>query len=284
MHNQQHNLRHRLTRKLYQFMPNRKVKPNFYVIGAGKSGTTSLYQVLRQHPDVFLADKKESNFHLCVGTQLSDYSKSDQSWLKNATFKSHDYFKQFRRVVDEKAVGEICPMYIYHPMAAKNIARFSPTAKIIAVLRHPIDCAYSGYLMHVRNNLEKRSFIEAVLQDQTNPIGLYADYQGKSDYAALLNRYQELFKEVKIFIYEEAFTEPAVFLGQLLSYLDVRSLPEALTMPVHNAAPIKQPLSIGVQQSLLSWSQAITYDVEGMLGRPIPAWRQRNLQIERSDD
>ncbi len=120
--------------------------PSFIIIGAQRSGTTSLYEYLIKHPQVKEASTKEIHFF--------DYNYNNGiSW----------YLSQFPKPTDDRIIsGEASPYYIFHPLAAQRIFQSFPTVKIIVLLRNPVDRAYSHYQLQVRNGVEKMSFEDAI--------------------------------------------------------------------------------------------------------------------------
>ena len=105
--------------------------PNFIILGSQKAGTTSLYQVLKQHPEIFMPAKKELNFFF----HKAEYAKGQNYYQR--------YFKN--APVNARAIGEASPGYICHPETPKRIHRLLPNAKLIVTVREPISRAYSQY-------------------------------------------------------------------------------------------------------------------------------------------
>jgi hypothetical protein len=144
-------------RKLAGRNPGRgRVLPDFLVIGAAKSGTTTLYGWLSEHPFVEPAVKKEVHFF-------------DYSWYRGVDwYRSHFPFKRDRDAVRREQgrpflTGEASPTYISHEWAPSRVAKVLPHAKLIVALRNPIDRAYSQFQLAQRENEEPlASFAEAV--------------------------------------------------------------------------------------------------------------------------
>src|ERR1051326_983405 len=101
--------------------------PTFLIIGAGRSGTTSLARYLGSHPHVFMARAKEMHFF--------DSDSKTREW----------YRPRFAEARRQTAVGEATPNYLYEPAAIKRMAAIVPEARLIAILRDPVDRAYSHY-------------------------------------------------------------------------------------------------------------------------------------------
>ncbi len=110
-------------------------KPNFFIIGAPKCGTTALSEYLRGHPDIFFSRSKEPNFF-----------NTDFRNRKNAHFTEEDYLNKHFLGSDEYGViGEGSPWYLYSEVAVPNILKFNPEAKFIILVRDPIKMYYSFY-------------------------------------------------------------------------------------------------------------------------------------------
>jgi hypothetical protein len=114
---------------------NKTVKPNFFIIGAPKAGTTALYTYLSEHPRVYMSMMKEPHF---FATDFPNYRARGCSTLD-------DYLRLFADAKPEchQAVGEASVHYIHSAEAVRNIYNFDPEAKLIAMLRHPADLIYS---------------------------------------------------------------------------------------------------------------------------------------------
>jgi hypothetical protein len=125
-------------------------RPTFLILGSPKCGTTALSGVLSSHPDVFLSRPKEPHFFDC------DYRKGFESYVADhfATWKS------------ERAAGEATPSYLSLPFVPERIHRELPAARLIAILRHPVERAYSSWWMfHVRG-MEPLSFEDAIRENE----------------------------------------------------------------------------------------------------------------------
>ena len=125
--------------------------PNFIVIGAAKAGTTALYWYLAEHSEVFMSRVKETNY-FAYGVDAEGkllYGNPDIHHFPVKT--SGEYEKLFADAGKAHAIGEVSPLYLESPQAAARIRQRLPGAKIICCIRHPVDCAYSDYLMYLRN-------------------------------------------------------------------------------------------------------------------------------------
>ena len=129
-------------------------KPNFFIVGAPKSGTTSLYFYLRQHPQIYLPRIKELNF-FCTDLHFK------YPLLNGSQFTA--YYADCR---NQKAIGEVSVWNLFSAVAAKNIYRFNPESRIIILLRNPVEMMYALHGNHVFNNNELIADFEEALNAQ----------------------------------------------------------------------------------------------------------------------
>lgn len=197
-----------------------RIGPNFLIIGANKGGTTSLFQYLRQHPEVFVPKIKEPMFFNYYQEDGEDENFRTQKIIK--TFSS--YSQLFEGSEAFKARGEASTSYLANPDCAKNIYNFNPAMKLIVLLRNPIERAFSNYLMYVRWKDEKRSF-SAALQDELKGVALP---QGKQyiylgHYLHSLRIYKEQFGEgqLKVILFEDFKNTPLKTYREVCNYLKI---------------------------------------------------------------
>lgn len=202
-----------------------RVLPNFLVIGAMKGGTTSLFQYLAGHPQVHPPFRKEIKFFdLHYGQGLDWY-------------RAH--FPLKTKMTKGAITGEATPYYIFHPLAAGRIAKDLPGAKLIAILRNPVDRAYSHYNHMVRVGRENLSFEEALdkederLFDEEQKIAadpaystfkhLHYSYKARGRYAEQIAKWLELFprEQVLFLSSEELYSKPFSAYGKALEFLSL---------------------------------------------------------------
>src|SRR2546423_7757610 len=132
------------------------VMPNFFIVGAARSGTTSLDHYLNQHPEIYMAPRKEVNFFTADHFPLS--GPGDERINRGVIDDVDHYAQLFERVAGERAIGEISVFYLCYPGTAERIKQAVPAAKIIIVLREPVERAYSAYMHLVRDGREQLGF------------------------------------------------------------------------------------------------------------------------------
>ena len=200
-------------------------RPNLFIVGAPKCGTTALYHYLRQHPDVYFAPKE---IH---------YFGSDLTFRENKTSLTVDeYLECFSRANNERILGDASVWYLYSKRAAKEIKQFSPDARIIIMLRNPIEMLYSNYSQNRWNGDEDiRSFQMALdaesdrkqgkrLPDSTAPgpiDTLY--YTDTARFTEQVQRYLSEFGEehVRIVLYDEFANETEAVYRSVLNFLGI---------------------------------------------------------------
>jgi hypothetical protein len=190
--------------------------PNFFIVGAAKSGTTSLYRYLGQHPEVYVSPMKEPNW----------FSRVHAPGRISSVASEAEYLRLFEGRDGEPAAGEASPSYLWDEEAPWRIKKAVPEAKIIAILRHPVDRALSDYAQTVRWEGETLPLLEALKQGhyaQPKTYGITRLYVDLGFYAEQVRRYLEAFGEgrVRIFLYEDLERDPGALLRSVLEFLDV---------------------------------------------------------------
>ncbi|MDJ0516300.1 MAG: sulfotransferase [Trichodesmium sp. MO_231.B1] len=192
--------------------------PTFLVVGIEKAGTTSIYQYLNQHPQVYMSPVKETNFleRDWENFQGKPNPKRIDTWEK--------YSNLFSNVQDEIAIGEVSPNYLFHyKSSSERIIKYVPDVKIIAILRNPVDRAYSDYLMHLRDsiNVEKvRSLTEQVQFRADTSFTLK-----KGFYYTPVKYYFDTFgkERVKIYLYNDLSENSSAMMQDMYQFIGVNS-------------------------------------------------------------
>jgi hypothetical protein len=222
--------------------------PNFFIVGAPKAGTTSIFHYLDQHPEVYMSPVKEpchfaseirpENFCDELQPRVTRDLKELQEYLSGPmtvkrpggmVLEWENYLKLFAAVRQEKAIGEASIVYLWSKTAGRNIASKIPDAKIVMILRDPAERAFSHYLHAVTLGNLRRSFREQIKlasRDHSEKfslddlhlleIGLYYEQ---------VKRYLDLFPKANICLrfYEDYSDRPAEFVSDLFRFLGVDS-------------------------------------------------------------
>jgi hypothetical protein len=201
--------------------------PNFLMIGAAKSGTSSLYAYLRQHPQVFLSEVRECDFFALEGLRPTFRGPGDRIAFRRYITTLDRYQTLFRRAGKRPAIGESSDLYLDGPGTASRIRQYLPDAKLIVVFRNPVDRAYSQYKHLVRDGREPLATFEEALaaEDARVANGWHPIWHLKARgfYSAQLAAYMELFprEQVSIHLYEDFEADPRAVLRALFGFLGV---------------------------------------------------------------
>ena len=208
-------------------------RPNMIIIGAPKTGTTSLHYYLSQHPEIYMSDDKEPHYF------CSDLHEENDAFFKfNKYFRYRDeekYMSIFAEAKKEKIVGEASTTYIYSKVAAKKMHAFDPKMKIIAIIRDPLDLAYSWYnYLKFLTHETAETFQEALDLEQSRkqdysripdcvlyPTSIF--YSEVVDFNNNLRRFTDLFSEeqCKFILYDDLKENVDQVYKDVLRFLDV---------------------------------------------------------------
>jgi len=202
--------------------------PNFLIIGSGRSGTTSLYEYMRRHPDVFMSDVKEpSYFAYMEGAGLPTKGRHAEWVRRNAVTTRQAYEDLFANAGTATAIGEASPIYLIHPAAPDRIRAALPDVRLIAILRHPVDRAHAAWFGLLRDGDEDSATIEEALtmedsrlrEGWTPSAGLV--HNGL--YFQMLSRYYDRFAQgrIRVYLYEDLVRDPQGLLREIFEFLDV---------------------------------------------------------------
>lgn len=201
---------------------------DFIIIGAQKSATTSLFKYLIKHPGIHMPRDKEAPYFSDSVLYKNGWQQFTQQYFKNSS--------------EDKLWGTVTPQYMGDPRAAQRIAKQNPQARLIAILRNPIDRSYSHYTMSVRRDIEKRDFdhtIDDLLKSDhlkkyrkaTPPEhdNGYTQSQNKdnnyycvwSEYGRILSQYREHFpaEQMLILYMDELISDPQHSLDKVTHFL-----------------------------------------------------------------
>jgi hypothetical protein len=202
--------------------------PNFVLFGTAKAGTTSVYKYLEQHPDIYMSSAKEPGFFAFEGEKPIFNGRGAQKWVDRSIVTDlESYQALFTGYAGQKAIGEASPYYIYYPLAAERMHHYVPDIKLIAILRNPVDRAFSNYLMTIRDRAEPLKDFQAALAAELDRIkdnwGPKWHYKNQGFYYQQLQPYYEKFdpKQIKIYLYEDFIAKPIELVQNSFEFLEV---------------------------------------------------------------
>ena len=195
--------------------------PDFLIIGAQKAGTTALYAYLRRHPDI-------------TGPSWKEVSFFDRHYARGEAWYRGNFPNALRA---RGLVGEASPSYLFHPLAPERVAALVPAARLIVLVRNPVDRAFSHYQHEVALGREPLSFEDALAAEEDRLQGedarLRADpryfssewwshtYKARGRYAEQLEHWLEVFprKQLLVLPSEDLLGEPERAHAQVLEFL-----------------------------------------------------------------
>lgn len=201
--------------------------PNFFIVGAAKSGTTSLYHYLKQHPEIYMSPIKEPKYFSSSINRFPHRGPSDIEVDKTVIKSRGDYLRLFSSASVEKWLGDASADYLYfYEHVAPLIKRTSPEAKIIAILRNPIERAFSAYCHLVKEGRETLSFEEAIGVEEERKRKNYEFiwfYKGVGFYYSQVEAYLNAFgeKNLKIYLYDDFKQNPYKIIKDIFRFLEV---------------------------------------------------------------
>lgn len=198
--------------------------PNFLIISGGRSGTTSLYYYLSEHPEIYMSPNKEPYF--LTGLDFNDFVNTPSFFIKDLWVKDLKSYKQlFDNVSTEKLVGEASVSYLYYyKETIPNIKKYLGDPKIIIIIRNPAERAFSHYLHNVQTNLEELEFGEAILKEEKRILNNWwwgFHYKNAGYYLKPIIAYKENFSNVKIFLFDDFKNNFADVFKKMLLFLKV---------------------------------------------------------------
>jgi hypothetical protein len=194
-----------------------KDKLDFTIIGAQKSGTTTLFELLKQHNDIYLPPGKEAFFF-----GRPEREKNGWDW----------YIKEFFSDAKEGQLwGTVVPHYMAYPGIAAKMHKVTPDIKIIAILRDPFSRSYSQYSMSLRRSMDNRNYYDAIkslsaeseLNYARNDISETNSYIIRSEYGRILLSFKEEFglENMLVLFMDDLENSPQKVLDQICDFLEI---------------------------------------------------------------
>lgn len=198
--------------------------PNLFIVGAPRTGTTSLYNYLGGHPDIYMPPFKEPHFFARVelgGSATTPFFKSLMAFRNE-----QDYLQLFDRAGTKPVVGEASAHYLFDQLAPLRIHEKVPDAKIIMCLRDPVQRAYSHHSLATQVGIERKPFYEALVEDYARPtkvVGQARLYVESGLYYEQVKRYLGVFgfDRVHIYLYEDFASDTVGVVRDVCEFLEL---------------------------------------------------------------
>ena len=215
--------------------------PDFLVIGAGKSGTTSINNYLAQHPQIFMSPRKEPNFfaYETIDKETLRHDPPQYEYYLQSVTQLEDYLALFAGAQEGQLIGETSNTYLYTPAAYHRIEHYIPQAKLIAILRHPADRLYSRFLhLSKYNQPPTPNFRDALNRDSV--WWQRPDLIHEGLYYTHLSNYFDLFnpERIKIYLYDDLSSDLHQMLKSMFSFLGVKDNFQPDTSVTYNTSGI----------------------------------------------
>jgi hypothetical protein len=278
--------------------------PDFFVIGAGRSGTTSLHGYVSQHSQLFLAPKNPSYFYACdLGGSGFEHDPAalPSYFLSDAT----RYQPLFAQAPAGTLTGDVSPVYLASTRVAGRIARHNPGAKLITLLRNPVDRVFSHYVARHRDGLEHTPTFEKLVDVETREAIVRSDanasYLPGGMTSHFLQPYFDVFPrdQIVIHFYEDFATDTGAVMRDLCRFLGARDDFPFDVSQIHNHGggriqnrtlgkvwAASEPLRRGLRPLLpKKWRDGAFRQVTSRTERVTvrPETRQRLIELYRGD-
>ncbi|WP_342641200.1 sulfotransferase family protein [Rhodoligotrophos ferricapiens] len=253
--------------------------PDFFIVGAMKAGTTTLYDCLRNHPDLYLPEEKEPYYFLWADAQAASRFRlpaggrliGADHWMLIRT--ETQYRRLFARAGDHELIGEASTFYLPDPKVPMRIKHAQPNARIIAILRDPVDRAYSAYCFQQSLGLEPaasfRAAIEAELRGERDEWLYGWRHLHCGRYASQVERYFRTFGEDRVLVldFEDLKRNSREVARRVLNFLEVDADAEPADVPPSNVTALPRSYALRQLKFLFSRPNPIKDTAKHLLPR-----------------
>ncbi|WP_102227030.1 sulfotransferase domain-containing protein [Acidimangrovimonas sediminis] len=223
---------------LMDTVPHIGTAPDFLIIGAAKAGTTSLHHYFDAHPGIHMSKVKETRYFSAIGLPPSRWLNGHGRLFFDIPQKAEAYCAMFSGAAPGALLGEACPDYLASSIASNAIAETLPDVKLIAILRHPVERAYSNWSYRAGLGTEDGTFGQAIEEDLSGQRDTWISGRivHEGFYHAHLTRYLAHFpvEHLKVVLYEDLVTDGATLVSELFRFLGVDPKVQTDTDTVHN--------------------------------------------------
>ena len=245
--------------------------PDFLIIGAMKSGTTSLYNYLVQHPRILPGARKELHFF----NEDVRYAKGLDWYRRQFPWK-----KTFRRL-GGRITGEATPAYLFHPLVPGRVFEACPDVKLVAILRDPVERAYSHYWHAVRAGYETLSFEEALkaepertAADEKGVYGrnyLWHSYQARGIYLEQIKKWRFFYPKERMLVlmFEDLIKDGEEVTGRVIKFLGLKPF-KINTDKIHNSGDASPPMTPETKKHLNRYFRPHNIQLSEYLGLKLP--------------
>ena len=232
--------------------------PDFLIIGAARSGTTALARILQQHPEIFLSTPKEPHFLAFANQALDFRGPGDDGMINRVAMTDPKQFAELFSAAKpgaKRGEGSVSTLY-YHQHSIGNIQQYCPRAKLIVILRNPVERAFSSYLYMVSRGHETLPTFAEALDDEPRRIAAnwhhIWHYTRLGMYSEQITAFQQVFptEQLKVLLFDDLAERPQQVARELYEWLDVEPnfRPDA-SIPVNRSGvPKNQAIHAALQR------------------------------------
>jgi hypothetical protein len=231
--------------------------PNFIMIGVAKAGTTSFFHYLDEHPQIYMAPIKATNYFGYEDARDWKWDdEGDAPMIRNFPVRTlEEYEASFAGATNELAIGEASPQYFRCPTAAQRIHDTLPNVKLILSLRNPAERAFSGFMMRTRRGEAVKGYQEE--------LTIESSHVKEGFYYQRLKRYLDLFprEQIKIYLFDDLKKDAAGIIRDVYGFLGVDTSFTPDTSVQHNPGAVPKirwlnqiffnPRLIGITKSIV---------------------------------
>jgi hypothetical protein len=224
-------------------------RPTFFVVGGSRCGTTSLHHALVNHPGIYVPADKSPNFFTADDMAGFPGSAAMAAMKGHSVMSEQEYLHLFTSAGRDQVCGEVSPVYLQSVHTAGRIASFAPEARIVAILRNPIDRAFAHFIGRRRDGLETLVDFEATianeLADPAPKAVAFNHYLAIGRYAHFLKPFYSAFprQQVLVLFFDDFVRDPVAVLQEMFTFLGVEAIGEQLPLEQKNRGGIiRNPL------------------------------------------
>lgn len=250
-------------RHVLPFVSNGAMMPDFLILGAQKSGSSSIYEYIVQHPQIIPPRKKEAHY-------FDVFYHRGLRWYRSQFLPIAEREARLRQSGRRLLTFDDTPDYIFHPQCALRAASLVPNARLILLVRDPVTRAFSHYWHEVRQGHEKLSFDEAIEREterlageyeriETNPLEyrhnfMHCSYLERGKYADQLDRWMKFFPREHLLVLkaESFFKNPVAGMRRVFELLQLDPEPaDKIHYEAHHVGGYKEKLDPAVHRRLM---------------------------------
>lgn len=239
-------------------------RPDFLVIGGSRCGTTSLHAALVGHPELFVPREKSPNFFTAPDVDAVPDSAALRAMKGHAVTSTQEYLGLFASAPAAAMVGEVSPVYLQSVHAAARAAAFCPEARIVAILRQPVQRAFAHWLGRRRDGLDPHETFEAAIAGDlavpVSPDVAFNRYLAIGRYAHFLRSWYEAFPRARVHVvfFDDFVRDPRGVVNDVCAFLGVSPLAGDLPLEQRNQGGIiRHPLVRRAWTGTALWRAAL---------------------------